>query len=116
MAEVVVTLRRQDGSSEDACAEFLWCLLHRVGLGRDVPLPENRDMLVAPLIQDITINQTRDLDSARQAVAKAAEACNNQWERYYTFAGARPALPPSSADQVTEDDDGEWKSYAPLSE
>jgi hypothetical protein len=116
VAEVVVTLRRQEGSSEDECAEFLWCLLHRVGLGREVPLPENRDMLVAPLIQDITINQTQDLESARQAVAKAAEACNKQWERYYAFAGAQPAPPPDSADPVTDEDDGEWKGYAPLSE
>jgi hypothetical protein len=72
-------------------------------------------MLVAPLIQDITISQTEDLESARLAVAKAAEACDEQWERYYRFAGSQPA-PPASDDPPDDDSGGEWKGYAPLSE
>jgi hypothetical protein len=113
MAEVLVSLRRQDGPTDEECGRFLWCLLNRIARGREFPIPDDPSLLVAPLIQDVTLGQVEDLDAARNAVIRAAASCDPDWEQYYRFAGAQPAPPPESADR-DDDGSGEWKGYAPL--
>lgn len=78
MAQVTVTLTREDGGTDEECKRFLWCLARRLEVSpRDEPAeptPEDLEKVVPLQVVDFTV-EAEDLESAREVVFDAAALC-----------------------------------------
>ena len=91
MSETLVNLERLPDTSEEECMAFLRCLYSHIEHGphRDKAADAKREPLVSDGIQPVTVQGAEDLAAGRAAVAEAALACDESWQRLYRFTEAR---------------------------
>jgi hypothetical protein len=88
MAQVTVTLTREDGGTDEECKRFLWCLARRLEVsprGEPAePTPEDLVKVVPLQVVDFSV-EAEDLESALKVVLDAAELCVDNPFGLYSF-------------------------------